>query len=457
MTQPSAPPSLWAASPYHRASLERCDRVEDTDPSDVFDVDLLSTLPDRRAPCLSHVIDTDFFFSFFSEHRGRRRRGRFGQRIGRPHGPRRVQRVARWIPTRTMPRQPDRESVWECTVLPFHPARRHSLRSPASPRSLRCAASGICSGEGDMTLLGGKLRARREEARAAHDRSGGMQSRWSARVATSGHIAEVRNETRRAGKNRPSLVQRHPDRTRRRGPTPQMSDWFDEQVTQYLGALHLTPVERRDGLPLTPHAPPHLVRPSAVQKRIALSRSALRLCDFGEAFPVSSPPDVLHTPVTHSAPEILFPEKKKTHPFTPAVDVWSMACTLFKILGDHHVSPCVFGDGAEVRERIEAVVGVHDDGDSRALLRARLQQLVIGTSAPCVLDGEELATMVDIWMKCLRMDPGESITADMALSMLPGTWKRTEGWHNVNNEAHLLWERAFPSLSADLLCPWRYR
>jgi hypothetical protein len=97
-----------------------------------------------------------------------------------------------------------------------------------------------------------------------------------------------------------------------------------------------------------------------------------------------------------------------------------------------------------MREQIETVRGVRDDEDSRVPLRTRLQQLVIGMSGPCVLDGEELATVVNIWMRCSRIDPGEKITADMVLSLLPEAWKRGGDGTMLMGADRLRRERVFP-------------
>jgi hypothetical protein len=136
--------------------------------------------------------------------------------------------------------------------------------------------------------------------------------------------------------------------------------------------------------------------------------------------------------------------REKTHTFTPALDVWAIACTLFELFGNHNVFPSLFGQHAEMREQIETVTGVRDDEDCRVPLRTRLQQLVIGMSGPCVLDGEELAAVVNIWMRCSRIvDPGEKTTADMVLSMLPEAWKRGDGTMLMGAD-RLRRERVFP-------------
>jgi serine/threonine protein kinase len=139
---------------------------------------------------------------------------------------------------------------------------------------------------------------------------------------------------------------------------------------------------------------------------------------------LSSPPELLHTPRALSAPEILWPETKE-QPFSAAVDVWAMAATMFEIFGDHTLFPSVFGLEKEIREAIQLAMG--NDKDK---LRTSLQDLVIGspeTDPTRVLNKDELATMVNIWMRCFEMDPCDRITAATVLNMLPGTWKGNAG------------------------------
>jgi hypothetical protein len=104
-----------------------------------------------------------------------------------------------------------------------------------------------------------------------------------------------------------------------------------------------------------------------------------------------------------------------------------------------------------MREQIETAMGVRDDEDSRVPLRTRLQQLVIGISGPCVLDGEERATMVNIWMRCSRIDPGEKTAADMVPSMLPEAWKRGDGTMLMGAD-RLRREHVFPMDTCLLTC-----
>jgi serine/threonine protein kinase len=203
-----------------------------------------------------------------------------------------------------------------------------------------------------------------------------------------------------------------------------MSDWTDEEVIQHLGPPRLTPVGRYDGLPLTPHAPSYVVHPYPINNIIPLCHPTLRLVDFGESFRLSSPPDSLHTPRALSAPEILWPEKKE-QPFSPALDVWAMAGTMFEIFGDHALFSSVLGFEKEIREKIQLSMS-----NNKEKLKTSLQDLVIGTpetDSTCVLNKDELATMVNIWMRCFEMDPHDRITAGAVPNLLPEMWKGNIG------------------------------
>jgi serine/threonine-protein kinase SRPK3 len=53
----------------------------------------------------------------------------------------------------------------------------------------------------------------------------------------------------------------------------------------------------------------------------------ITIIDFGEAFTVENPPQLLGTPASYAAPEVLL----QTGQYSAAVDLWSLACCIFEL------------------------------------------------------------------------------------------------------------------------------
>lgn len=66
---------------------------------------------------------------------------------------------------------------------------------------------------------------------------------------------------------------------------------------------------------------------------------AVRVVDFGEAFPSSQPRSTLGVPVSqgYSPPELCF-----GYPASPASDVWELACLVYQTMGTPPLFPCFF-------------------------------------------------------------------------------------------------------------------
>lgn len=100
------------------------------------------------------------------------------------------------------------------------------------------------------------------------------------------------------------------------------------------GFPKLEAIRRFDGEPPTRNVPDHAVIPAwlgAACEDVPLAESQIRLCEFGEAHePGDNTRIGTHTPLTLRAPEQLLTQNRAP---SYASEVWSLACTIFKILG----------------------------------------------------------------------------------------------------------------------------
>jgi serine/threonine protein kinase len=103
------------------------------------------------------------------------------------------------------------------------------------------------------------------------------------------------------------------------------------------GEPHTTPVERKDGLPLTTNVPPLVTRALSIEKdakKFTLDDARrLVLCDFGEA----SAPSIKvrigsesRIPYESRPPEASFEPER---PLSYSSDIWSLAVSIWEILG----------------------------------------------------------------------------------------------------------------------------
>lgn len=90
------------------------------------------------------------------------------------------------------------------------------------------------------------------------------------------------------------------------------------------------PTRRLDDGPLGPGVPSYSIFPAdIVIPADQIKYSQIKISDFGEAFFPNSQPKTLHTPMLLLPPENFFQEK-----LGPPADVWTLACTLYEILGE---------------------------------------------------------------------------------------------------------------------------
>lgn len=89
------------------------------------------------------------------------------------------------------------------------------------------------------------------------------------------------------------------------------------------------PNQRLDNGPLGPEVPSYSVIPAEmVVPADHMKDHKIKISDFSEAF-LDNPPETLHTPMLLLPPEFFFHEK-----LGPPADVWTLACTLYEILGE---------------------------------------------------------------------------------------------------------------------------
>ena len=108
----------------------------------------------------------------------------------------------------------------------------------------------------------------------------------------------------------------------------------EEQLYDKFGAPEPEPVVRLDGKPLLPNVPSHAISPvwlGGPSENVALSDAKVLLIDFGVAFrPSEKSKFQSYTPLEIRPPEALF---EPTTPLSFASDIWSLACTIWAIVG----------------------------------------------------------------------------------------------------------------------------
>lgn len=89
-------------------------------------------------------------------------------------------------------------------------------------------------------------------------------------------------------------------------------------------ALH-----RADNAPIGPEAPSYVVHSMAPIPSNEITSCRIKISDFSSAFMVGHEPNYASTTFPVIPPEALFEEK-----LTISMDIWSLGCTLFEIVGD---------------------------------------------------------------------------------------------------------------------------
>ncbi len=230
----------------------------------------------------------------------------------------------------------------------------------------------------------------------------------------------------------------------------------EEEVLSLLGEPKTTDVHvRKDSRPTpeVPYAPRYLVYPvdfEAVDPSFILPR--MQIVDFGQSFDVSEQPrpEAYGIPVNYAAPEVVIDNDGGI-----AMDLWSLACTLYEIqLGkrlfnvfqlvglrkEDYVDEIasLLGEPPEVwaeyydesdTESEDSEMTTSDPSDEEETLptelsigRARRIQQKLGDCHRCVQEGcthprfelipeVEAATMADLWERLLRYQPEDRHSA----------------------------------------------
>ncbi|KAI1201950.1 kinase-like protein [Nemania serpens] len=139
-----------------------------------------------------------------------------------------------------------------------------------------------------------------------------------------------------------------------------------DKLFETFGSPRLEPVKiigNKTGQPLPIGIPSHIVIPAwfgARSEDIKLDEASVILADFGEAFePFTEKRFHSNTPRTLRPPETTFAAEK---PISFAVDIWTLACSIWTILGQRPlVDIFSFTDDYVTREQVDALGRLPED------------------------------------------------------------------------------------------------
>lgn len=127
------------------------------------------------------------------------------------------------------------------------------------------------------------------------------------------------------------------------------------EIYRQIGEPTKLPVERYDGQKVDPEAPRYCVPPALIGEpcdEISETDAHINISDFGEAFFPGESIKELHTPILLLPPEFIFNEQ----PITSAVDIWTLGCTLFDLLGRRRLfEGCLPDENDTVAEMISTL------------------------------------------------------------------------------------------------------
>jgi serine/threonine-protein kinase SRPK3 len=104
--------------------------------------------------------------------------------------------------------------------------------------------------------------------------------------------------------------------------------YTESDIYRLFGTPETAPLEAHSGETPGPGAPSYIVKSlDFLSSEESVISKDVRLIDFDQFFPVSSPPeDMLGTPVEFLAPEVAVGLKA-----SPASDVWALGCSIFRL------------------------------------------------------------------------------------------------------------------------------
>ncbi|KAK0352859.1 hypothetical protein LTR02_012771 [Friedmanniomyces endolithicus] len=123
-----------------------------------------------------------------------------------------------------------------------------------------------------------------------------------------------------------------------------IDDWTEDEVLERLGTPSTQDLVAAPGTHPGDSAPRYVVEPASMPDAKYFTHDVL-LVDFGEAFPVDSPPrpEDIGIPVKYRAPETFFESK-----VSPASEAWSLACVLYEIRAGDPLFTSIMGGRDEI-------------------------------------------------------------------------------------------------------------
>ncbi|KAG6850118.1 hypothetical protein H0H93_001039 [Arthromyces matolae] len=230
---------------------------------------------------------------------------------------------------------------------------------------------------------------------------------------------------------------------------PDFQTWPVDKVYRYFGKPIKEDVERLDGNPITSAAPTYVVIPPNARRlaRAMIKRNDcnIKISDFGESFLTTDhEKPFLNTPISLAAPEIFF---RDTDSVSEKVDIWSLACFIYQVLGNHQLLESFFNIHDEILVDMVRTFGKFPDrwwskweqrdtyfeddgtfkpnspdqsGDARHVeLKERLADIIRNNEErQKEIDGD-LQALELVLGKMLRYEPKERITIEEVVSLLP--------------------------------------
>lgn len=114
--------------------------------------------------------------------------------------------------------------------------------------------------------------------------------------------------------------------------------------------LYKIALQSDDNAPVSPEAPAYVVHSMAPSPSHEVTSCRIKISDFSSAFMVGHEPKYASTTLPESPPEALLDEK-----LTFSMDIWSLRCTLFDIVGDGPLLSAFRGEGGLIGDMVETL------------------------------------------------------------------------------------------------------
>lgn len=126
-----------------------------------------------------------------------------------------------------------------------------------------------------------------------------------------------------------------------------------EEIYERYGVPDKIALQRKDKAPIGPEAPSYLVHPMVTSlPSYEVTDCRVKISDFSSAFMDSNGSKDVGSSLLVTPPEALFDEA-----LTFSMDIWSLGCTLYSILGDGSLFFSLFGTKDNLIEDMVAVLG----------------------------------------------------------------------------------------------------